>query len=79
MEKLSRWITQKQASEILGKTLKAVYKLTRKGRFRSKIAYDKRVVSYSDVINYTPGKPGRPKTIKNRHENHSIPHTISTG
>ena len=60
-EKNSQWITQKEASEISGKTLKAVHELTKKGRLRIKEMYGKRLVHRQDVLSYEPKKAGRPR------------------
>lgn len=60
-EETSKYITQKEASEMLGKSLKAVHELTNKGRWRIKIEYGKRVVNLQDVLNYKPRKAGRPR------------------
>lgn len=60
-ENSSHWITQKEASELSGRTLKAVHELTKKGRLRTKEMYGRRLVRREDVLNYEPKKAGRPK------------------
>ncbi|MET0753945.1 MAG: hypothetical protein ABWZ66_11250 [Pyrinomonadaceae bacterium] len=57
----SKYITQKEAAELTGKSLKAIHELTNKGRWRTKTEYGKRVVNYDDVLNYKPRKSGRPR------------------
>lgn len=64
MMKDKEFITQKEASIILGKTLNAVHKLTSKNCWRTKIEYEKRVINLEDVLNYKPRKVGRPRKEK---------------
>ena len=61
LENLSEWITQKEASRLMGKSLQSVSQLIRLNRVRSKKIYGKRVVNYEDALNYKPIKSGRPK------------------
>ncbi len=60
-ERSSQWITQKEASELSGKTLKAIHQLATKGRLKIKEMYGKRLVYREDVLNYKPKKAGRPR------------------
>lgn len=60
-----QWITQKEASEIAGKTLKAIHQLAKKGRLRTKAIYGKTLVLRDDVLNYKPQKAGRPRKVSN--------------
>lgn len=55
-----KWITQKEASEISGKTLNAIHQLTRNNRFRIKEVFGKKLVHFDDVKNFEPIKCGRP-------------------
>lgn len=57
----STYITQKEASALLRKSLSAVNKLTNKNRWRIKLEHDKRLVNLQDVLNYKPRKAGRPR------------------
>lgn len=68
-ERSSNWITQKEASELSGRTIKAVHELTRKGRLRTREMYGKRLVRREDVLNYEPKKAGRPKKVLQRKNN----------
>ena len=61
---LQKWITQKEASELSGKTISAIHQLTRLGRLRTKKMYGKSLVSRNDILNYQPKKAGRPRKIK---------------
>lgn len=56
-----QWITQKEASEISGKNIQAIHKLTKKGLLRIKEVYGKRLVNRDDILNYKPKKVGRPR------------------
>lgn len=60
-ELISQWITQKEAAELSGKSLKAVHQLTTKGRLRIKEIYGKRLVNRQDVLDFKPMKAGRPR------------------
>ena len=62
-EKLSKWITQKEASEIMNKSLQSVYQFVKYKRLRSKKLFGKRLVSQQDVLNYKPKKIGRPRKV----------------
>lgn len=66
--KNAKWITQKQASEISGKTLNAIHQLTRNGRFRVKELFGKKLVHSEDVKNFKPIKIGRPTKHQNNHD-----------
>ena len=62
----SKWITQKEASEIAGKSLSAIHQLVKNERLASKEIFGKRLVSRSDVLNFKPKKTGRPPKGKNQ-------------
>ena len=59
----SKWITQKEASELSGKTLGAIHQLTRTGRLKIKERYGRKLVSYDEVVNFKPIRSGRPPKI----------------
>jgi hypothetical protein len=61
LENLSQWITQKEASELTGKSLQSICQLVRLKRVRSEKIYGKRLVHCRDILNYKPIKSGRPK------------------
>ena len=60
-EPLHQWITQKEASELMGKSLNSIHQLVRNNRLRTKKIFGKRLVHLNDVMNFTAIKSGRPK------------------
>lgn len=62
-ERNMEWITQKEAAELSGKTLKAIHQLATKGRLRIKEMFGKRLVNREDVLNFEPKKAGRPRKV----------------
>ncbi len=64
IENLSEWITQKDASNFTGRSLKSVCQLVRRNRVRSKEIFGKRLVHCQDILTYKPIKSGRPKKEK---------------
>lgn len=56
---LFEWITQKEASEISGKTLKSINELVRNKRLKVNQIYGKRLVSKDEILNFKPKKAGR--------------------
>ena len=54
MVEREQWITQTQAAELRGLSLKAVNALVLRGRVRSKEVYGKRLVHRNDIMNYEP-------------------------
>lgn len=61
LNKISDWITQKEASELMGKSLASVCQLVRNKRVRSMEVYGKRLVYQQDVLNFKSIKSGRPR------------------
>jgi hypothetical protein len=52
------WITQLEAAGLRDVTIQVVNNWIRRGRVRTKEVYGKVLVSRSDVLSYTPLKPG---------------------
>ncbi len=58
-----QWITQKEAAELTGKTIKAIHQLTRIGRLKTKEMYGRTLVFRNEVLNFKPKKAGRPRKV----------------
>jgi excisionase family DNA binding protein len=58
----SDWISQAEAARLRGVTRQAIAKLVRKGRLKTFSVGGYVLVSRSDVMNYEPLQPGRPKS-----------------
>lgn len=59
MVEREQWITQTQAAELRGMTLKAINALVLRGRIRSRNVYGKTLVHRGDVMSYEPKTKNR--------------------
>jgi hypothetical protein len=81
MVEREQWVTQTQAAELRGLSLKAVNALVLRGRVRSKEVYGKKLVHRDDIMSYEPktrnrwskaitksaSKKGKPKKVRVQH------------
>jgi len=58
---LTEWVSQAEAARLRGVSRQAIAKLVAQGRLQSLDIAGRALVRRSDVLNYTPLPPGRPK------------------
>ena len=58
----SEWLSQAEAARLRGVSRQAIAKLVRKGRLRTLEVGGHILVSRTDVLNFEPHPPGRPKS-----------------
>ena len=58
----SDWVSQAEAARLRGVTRQAIAKLVRKGRLKTLTVGGYVLVSRTEVMNYEPLQPGRPKS-----------------
>ena len=56
------WISQAEAAEIRGVSRQAIHQLVQKGRFRTAEVGGRTLVHRDDVVEFEPGRGGRPST-----------------
>jgi excisionase family DNA binding protein len=58
----SEWVSQAEAARLRGVSRQAIAKLVRKGRLRTLEVGGHILVNRTDVLNFEPQQPGRPKS-----------------
>lgn len=58
----SDWVSQAEAARLRGVSRQAIAKLVRKGRLRTLEVGGHVLVNRTDILNFEPQQPGRPKS-----------------